>query len=186
MEQDLGLTHDIPTNPDVGGLLLDTSTIKPTKPKWTPERVEQLRGWWEKHSASQIAKFFGEGMSRSAVISAVHRYNIDPGKKIILSGTKSFAKLKRLKEKIAKLEARIPAELLAPELTEPEPIKTSKPRKRRVSTKVSTVKRFYPGFTLQGGCRYIPGDDLKVQCDCPRVDMTPYCDHHLELVIRAD
>lgn len=44
---------------------------------WTDERIELLRGLWEKGlSASQIAEQLGDGISRNAVIGKAHRLGL--------------------------------------------------------------------------------------------------------------
>jgi GcrA cell cycle regulator len=44
---------------------------------WTNEKTEQLKKLWsEGHTASQIARILGEGISRNAVIGKAHRLNL--------------------------------------------------------------------------------------------------------------
>ena len=44
---------------------------------WTEEKTNQLKKLWaEGHTASQIARMLGEGISRNAVIGKAHRLNL--------------------------------------------------------------------------------------------------------------
>ena len=44
---------------------------------WTEEKTEQLRKLWgEGHTASQISKMIGDGISRNAVIGKSHRLGL--------------------------------------------------------------------------------------------------------------
>lgn len=41
---------------------------------WTPDRIEQLKTLWaEGYSASAVARTLGDGVSRNAVLSKIHR-----------------------------------------------------------------------------------------------------------------
>ena len=48
--------------------------------EWTDDRIEKMRAMWkEGHSASEIAKALGNGVTRCAVIGKIHRVEIKEG-----------------------------------------------------------------------------------------------------------
>lgn len=61
---------------------------------WTPERIETLtRLWLDGKSATEIARHFGDGMNRNAVIGKVHRLKLERAAPAALNRNPSTGKL---------------------------------------------------------------------------------------------
>lgn len=137
---------------------------------WTDEHVEQLRSMWEKNSASQLAKHFGDGCTKNAVIGKAHRLG-----------------LLRKKEQVQTKKAAEPKSKKTPVV---------KPKKMGVvmNMKVDTCaialaykgpsRDGYPSGSLheirEDGCRYIidtPADDLAQYCGAKQ-EQKSYCLTH--------
>lgn len=87
---------------------------------WTDERIEQLRGMWEKGlTASQIAEELG-GVSRNAVIGKAHRLGLKSRPSPVKSADKSKA-------------AKAPAAPKAPAAAETAPVRAAAPAAPKVA-----------------------------------------------------
>jgi len=85
------ITH----RPDGGvSILAEGRRINPRAPSigtWTPERIATLKQMWKAHSAAEIAKKLGAGVTRNAVIGKATRLGL-PYKQVTHSASPRRAK----------------------------------------------------------------------------------------------
>ena len=137
---------------------------------WTDDRVETLKTLWaEGHSCSQIARQFGCGLSRNAVIGKVHRLGL-PGR--------SVAKLMVRDARMPRAARAIVPGHVAPAIVKPVPLPPVEPA-------LTGAEPTLPDLT-RTACRWPVGeaDGWQQQfCGAPRDGGSSYCAFHARKAI---
>lgn len=142
---------------------------------WTPERVETLKRLWDKGlSASAIAARLGDGVTRNAVISKLHRSGLS-GRAQNVSTQNRITRMRMPAAKVkaptfVRHSANTPMASIQPELYTPQP-----------DIVIPLVERKALADLEPGDCRWPIGDPRDNDfhfCARPHVSGLPYCEHH--------
>lgn len=147
---------------------------------WNDKNTQYLIDNWGTKTSTEIAKKFGT--TRNSIIGKARRLDLShkklgkpvgetPPKRKKRDRSKEKLKLKNIKGMLPIKPSRL--------ATGPARLNFANPKRIRRSP----IPRAYPYFPLSGGCRWIGEQSF---CDASRVEKTPYCKEHLNLVIKAD
>lgn len=134
---------------------------------WTPDRVETLKTLWaEGQSCSQIARHFGCGLSRNAVIGKVHQLGLERRRE------RAHANIEKTRDAfVQKLERRKPHAPLGANLVQSKPLPPVEPALTGNEPTLTALTRSM--------CRFPVGEatgSAQMFCGAPTEGV--YCPYH--------
>lgn len=143
--------------------------------EWNSEQVALLKSMWEDgHSASEVARALGSGVSRSAVIGKVARLHLIQGEPRWTTAPKTRRRMAPLPkpEKATKPKPRVHA--AKPPAPEPVVVVTEKPIESALPLPLLVTFD-----DLENGmCRFPYGNSPYRYCGQPAEPGTSWCPHH--------